>query len=160
MHISSAHMPLSQSMLSLHLSPSRQASQLPPQSTSVSSWFFTPSSQLPFAHFPSEQYPLEQSSVISQLSFSKHFLAQLPPQSTSVSSPSFTSFLQACSAFRLMSTLTPSLSFVSLHSPALFRALTLKTYSLPSCSSRSLAVTSSDVVVLQFTTVMLPEIIE
>src|SRR3989338_3268704 len=159
--VPSVHIPVAQSAGAEHLSPSRHFLQLfPPQSTPVSSWFLTLSVQLAFAHSFPRQYPVPQSAFWAQLFFSAHFAAQLPPQSVSASSLSFFPFLHASSMFRLTSTITPGLSFASLHNPALFCAFALMLYFAPSFSCKSVIVISSLVVVVQLNIVPLPETTE
>jgi len=60
------HTPLAQSAATLHFSVSAQGSQAPPQSTSVSSWLSTPSSQAAGWHVPLAQATPSQSSVLLQ----------------------------------------------------------------------------------------------
>jgi hypothetical protein len=76
--------PVVQAWPVLHL-----VAQLPPQSTSVSSPFTTPSLQLGSAHTFPEQTPLRQSACAEHC-LPRSQPAQLPPQSTSVSSPFWT----------------------------------------------------------------------
>src|SRR5689334_17689477 len=59
----------------------------PPQSTSVSPWFFTPSVHDGAAHRPEVQTPLSQSLPTLQIWFSVQRLQSAPPQSTSDSLP-------------------------------------------------------------------------
>jgi hypothetical protein len=59
----------------------------PPQSTSVSVPFFTPSVQAGNAQIEFLHTPLEQSEPIAQPAPSTHTAHVPPPQSTSVSSP-------------------------------------------------------------------------
>src|SRR5690606_28616008 len=61
----------------------------PPQSTSVSSRFWIPSSWVGAAHVPPLQTPLSQSAPSAHPLPSAHLFPDDPPQSTSVSSPSF-----------------------------------------------------------------------
>lgn len=89
------HGPLLQSPSAVHAWPVvHVAPQLPPQSTSVSAPFFTPSlhdadSQV----FEVAQKPLAQSVLVMHALPSPHFGHCEPPQSTSVSSPSFMLFV-------------------------------------------------------------------
>jgi hypothetical protein len=81
--------PASQSEVALHSFDSPQAAHVPPpQSTSVSFPFFTPSLQVAAWHCPATQTPVKQSRSAPQTSGAGHGL-QLPPQSTPVSSPSW-----------------------------------------------------------------------
>jgi hypothetical protein len=61
--------------------------QVPPQSTSVSAPFRTPSAQE--MQTPPLQSALAQSALVAQAFPSAHLVVHDPPQSTSVSSPSF-----------------------------------------------------------------------
>ena len=73
--------------------------QLPPQSTSVSVPFLTPSLQVAIAHRPFEQTPLEQSLLAVHTLLALHRLQLVwPPQSTSLSPPFLTLSLQAGAA--------------------------------------------------------------
>ena len=80
-----------QSAAAEHVPPfAHFVAQLPPQSTSVSLPFFTPSVQLAVTgarHVPLVQMPLAQSAAAEHVPPLAHFVAQLPPQSTSVSLP-------------------------------------------------------------------------
>ena len=68
--------------------PLRHAPQAPPpQSTSVSVPFLTPSVQVGAAHLPLEQTPLVQSLGTLHFLVSAHLGQVAPPQSTSVSAP-------------------------------------------------------------------------
>jgi hypothetical protein len=74
--------------------------QLPPQSTSVSPAFFTPSEQVADLHVfalrnpPPEQTPLAQSPLPPHFFVSPHLPHVPPPQSTSVSAPFFAPSVQ------------------------------------------------------------------
>ncbi len=88
---SSPQLSETQSSSSSHISPSSQVDpQTPPQSTSVSSWFISPSSQ----PSPGWQVPAASSQLFEmqspsplQVSSVSHVGPHEPPQSTSVSSP-------------------------------------------------------------------------
>jgi hypothetical protein len=67
-----------------------QAGQLPPQSTSLSVPFCTPSVHEGGAHTVAVQTPLAQSPAIAHAFVSEHGGQVPPPQSTSVSAPFFT----------------------------------------------------------------------
>jgi len=89
---------LVQSLPSLHIMPVPQGGQLPPQSVSVSSWFFMPSVQLsPWQTLP-VQTPLRQSVPVKQLSPLGQGEQVSPPQSSSVSLPLTTLSLQVGAA--------------------------------------------------------------
>ena len=82
-----------------HIFPFAQPGQEPPQSTSVSVLFFTPSAQLAAAQTPFRQTAFTQSPATAQAWPSGHFLfvgeaAHEPPQSTAVSVPFFTVSVQ------------------------------------------------------------------
>jgi hypothetical protein len=70
--------------------PAAHAEQLPPQSTSVSSPFFTVSPQPAVAHLLAVQTPLAQSLPTVQSLPVAQRGHDVPPQSTSVSSPVLT----------------------------------------------------------------------
>jgi hypothetical protein len=82
-------MPLRQSLSVEQPCPSKQDEQDPPQSTSVSSPFLTPSLQTGTEQAPPSQTPLTQSVFDLQVLPFGH-LSQEPPQSTSVSVPFWT----------------------------------------------------------------------
>jgi hypothetical protein len=94
-HLPFVHFPLlgsTQSALVLHSLFTAQPPQLPPQSTSVSLPFWTPSLQAAAAHFLATHLPLAgsaQSASLAQPLWGGQ-PPQLPPQSTSVSLPFFT----------------------------------------------------------------------
>jgi hypothetical protein len=86
-----------------HIFPFAQGGHDPPQSTSVSVLFFTPSAQLAAAQIPSMQTPFAQSPATAQACPSGHFLfvgdaAHEPPQSIAVSVPFFTVSVQVGAA--------------------------------------------------------------
>jgi hypothetical protein len=88
--------PLVQSLATMHALPSAHfllcASQVaPPQSTSVSPWFFTASEQVAAAHASGapEHTRLWQSVVTAHVLLVPQAPQSGPPQSTSVSLPSF-----------------------------------------------------------------------
>jgi hypothetical protein len=79
----------------VHTLPVPQGVQVsPPQSVSLSSWFFTPSLQLGASHTRSTQRWLEQSSGTRQAWLGSQLPPQAVPQSVSVSSPFLTPSLQ------------------------------------------------------------------
>jgi hypothetical protein len=87
--------PLAQSLAAMHALPSAHfllcATQMaPPQSTSVSPWFFTVSEQVAVAHASGapEHTRLWQSVVTAQVLPAPQAPQSGPPQSTSVSLPS------------------------------------------------------------------------
>jgi hypothetical protein len=80
---------LMQSPPTLQDFPTLQSAQAPPQSTSVSEPFATPSLQVGAWHRPLRHTPLWQSPLPKQLALLAH-LPHVPPQSTSVSVPFFT----------------------------------------------------------------------
>lgn len=86
-------LPAVQSLPTAHLFVPAQA---PPQSTSVSVWFLTPSLQVAARQVPAVQTPLEQSPFVAQILVSAQSLpgTQPPPQSVSVSVPFLTESLQ------------------------------------------------------------------
>lgn len=65
------------------------AEQLPPQSTSVSVPFLTPSEQVEALHMDPTQFAVWQSAATEQLLPVAHLPHVLPPQSVSVSVPFF-----------------------------------------------------------------------
>jgi hypothetical protein len=78
--------PLWQSPATTHVLPTPQSAQGPPQSTSLSPWFFTPSPQVGAAHWPLLQTPLAQSLAprhVFAAAQRGHGVA--PPQSASLS---------------------------------------------------------------------------
>ncbi|HVU03085.1 MAG TPA: hypothetical protein VHE30_15095 [Polyangiaceae bacterium] len=83
-----AHTPLSQFPPMTHALPSGHGSQLPPQSTSVSSPFFAPSAQVAPAQTPSWQELLSQSEPRTHVFPLLQVAQSEPPQSTAVSFPS------------------------------------------------------------------------
>ena len=87
MHLPPMQLELLQSIWPLHAWPSAHAGHDPPQSTSVSSPFATPSPQLGGAHFVLTQNPLAQSFPSEQPESFPHFAGHSPPQSTSDSPP-------------------------------------------------------------------------
>jgi hypothetical protein len=78
---------LAQSAFTVQALPTPQALQLPPQSTSVSVPFFTPSLHETGEHKPPAHAPLVQSVTLPQRRPLAHFGHVLPPQSTSLSAP-------------------------------------------------------------------------
>jgi hypothetical protein len=80
------HRPEEQSALAAHALPVEHLGQLPPQSTSLSLPFFTPSVQLGAAQVPMEHEPSAHCMPLVQRRPSAHG-GQLPPQSTSPSLP-------------------------------------------------------------------------
>src|SRR5438477_10207870 len=78
-----------QSETPAHVLKSTQRGQdvVPPQSTSDSPWFFTPSVQLGATHLPNVHTPDAQSAPILQTPPSGQRAQSTPPQSTSVSKP-------------------------------------------------------------------------
>ena len=78
---------LAQSLPLPHISPVPQPPQVdPPQSMSVSSWFWTPSPQVGAWQRLPVQTPLEQSVPIAQSDPAGHEAQIVPPQSMSLSS--------------------------------------------------------------------------
>lgn len=73
-----------QSAPELHVLPKEQSAHTPPQSTSLSFWFFTPSPQFGVVHVPPLQMLLVQSLPALQLEPGGQS-AQTPPQSVSLS---------------------------------------------------------------------------
>jgi hypothetical protein len=86
--------PLEQSPPTLQVLPAAQGEQNPPQSTSVSTPFFTPSKQLGTWQVPAEQTPLWQSLPAPQVFPLAQERQTPPPQSTAVSLPFFTPSMQ------------------------------------------------------------------
>src|SRR5688572_7330536 len=88
-------LPLRQSLPTIQEAPSSQAPQAPPpQSTSVSEPFSSPSSQATVSQVLLSQTALEQSESTSQLAPSPHAWQTAPPQSRSVSSKFITPSVQ------------------------------------------------------------------
>jgi hypothetical protein len=88
-------------VLAPHICPSTHAVQMPPpQSTSVSSPFFTASAQLGAAQTPAVHTLLWQSAAPAHSLPVPQSAGQVPPQSTSVSIPFFTMSLQVGAAQR------------------------------------------------------------
>ncbi len=85
-HDPAAQPPPAQSFAWVHVFPTAQPAQGPPQSTSASAPFFLPSLQL--VHLPPSHRPLAQSVVLAHVLPSTQS-PQLPPQSTSLSAPFF-----------------------------------------------------------------------
>src|SRR6266852_2810250 len=82
--------PLVQSPLPAHISPLAHVGQVPPpQSTSVSAPFFTPSRHVGGWQMPVVQTPLVQSAATRHIFRSAHGAQMPPPQSMSVSAPFF-----------------------------------------------------------------------
>jgi hypothetical protein len=84
----------------VHALPVAQGGQVPPpQSTSVSAPFFTPSVQLGAAHVPLVQVspPAQSLAMVHALPVAQGGQVP-PPQSTSVSAPSFTPSVQLAAA--------------------------------------------------------------
>jgi hypothetical protein len=81
-----AQLPLEQSASLPQLDPAGHFGHCPPQSTSLSAWFFTLSMQLGGWHVRMAHTPLTQSAPIMHPPPSAHG-AQLPPQSFPVSVP-------------------------------------------------------------------------
>src|SRR5688572_33167022 len=96
-HSPSVHTYDSQSAGELHSSPTSQnfsGAHTPPQSVSLSSWFWKLSSQLAKVHRLLAQRPLSQSGPVSQRRSPAHGAQSAPPQFTSVSSASRRSLVQ------------------------------------------------------------------
>jgi hypothetical protein len=74
------------------------AQAVPPQSTSLSLWFRTPSSQVAAWQIESTQRSLMQSACTLQVVFGSHFLQSGPPQSLSVSAALRTPSAQVAAA--------------------------------------------------------------
>ena len=84
------HMPVAQSVGAAQTLKSGQRAQVvaPPQSMSVSPWFWMPSLQLAAAHrLPAPQTPVMQSLPVRQATPTAHFAHSAPPQSMSDSVP-------------------------------------------------------------------------
>jgi hypothetical protein len=79
--------PLAQSVLRAQAAPAAHASQLPPQSVSVSSWLRCWSLQLAIEQEPESQRREAQSAATLQVDPTAQASGQLPPQSTPVSLP-------------------------------------------------------------------------
>jgi hypothetical protein len=80
-------MPLWQSPSPMQALPGAQAKQLPPQSTSDSEPFCTPSAQVAARHTPDMQVLLLQSASLVQRAWFAQGGQSEPPQSVSVSLP-------------------------------------------------------------------------
>ena len=96
--------------------PEAQRAQGPPQSTSVSLPFFSPSWQLgaAIAQSPPSQFALAQSEATRQCRFSAHLMqSPAPPQSTSVSVPFFSPSVQVGAGLQRPSAQRPELQSVS-----------------------------------------------
>jgi hypothetical protein len=101
--------PLAQSPATRHFLPVPHLPQLaPPQSTSVSTPFLTPSEQVGTAHLSGEpeQTPLWQSPATAHVRPLAHFGQPAPPQSTSVSVPFLTKSVQLA-AWQMLPMHTP-----------------------------------------------------